>query len=180
MALLVEALRYKPEGRRYNPRRCYWNFSSTYNIDYGSGVDSVSNRNEYQEYLLGEGGRLRRGRCVGLTALMCCLEIWEPQPPGTLRACPGIALPLPLQISSKSTSMLTSHLRMGLPRYLVHSGFPHHNLVCTSSHPSPPFVQHAPPISSFSILSSEYLMMSTNHEILHCAVSSISLLSRPS
>ena len=43
------------------------------------------------------------GRCVGLTTLppSCadCLEIWEPQPPGTLRAfqaCNGIALPLPL------------------------------------------------------------------------------------
>jgi len=39
-------------------------------------------------------------RCVGLTTLppSCadCLEIWEPQPPGTLRACNGIALPLPL------------------------------------------------------------------------------------
>ena len=33
------------------------------------------------------------GRCVELTILpsSCadCLEIWEPQPPGTLRACPG-------------------------------------------------------------------------------------------
>jgi len=33
-------------------------------------------------------------RCVGLTTLQpsCaeCLEIWEPQPPGTLRACPGL------------------------------------------------------------------------------------------
>ena len=37
------------------------------------------------------------GWCVRLTTLQpsCaeCLEIWEPQPPGTLRACPGIALP---------------------------------------------------------------------------------------
>jgi len=37
------------------------------------------------------------GRCVGLTTLpfSCadCLEIWEPQHRGTLRACPGIALP---------------------------------------------------------------------------------------
>ena len=36
------------------------------------------------------------GRSVGLTTLppSCagCLEIWEPQPSGTLRACPGIAL----------------------------------------------------------------------------------------
>jgi len=34
------------------------------------------------------------GRCVGLTTLppsyADCLEIWEPQPPGTLRACPGL------------------------------------------------------------------------------------------
>jgi len=53
---------------------------------YGPGVDSASNRNKYQEYfLVGKGGR-----CVGLTTLppSCadCLEIWEPQPPGILRA----------------------------------------------------------------------------------------------
>jgi len=34
------------------------------------------------------------GRCVGLTTLppSCadCLEIWKPQPPGTLKACPGL------------------------------------------------------------------------------------------
>jgi len=34
------------------------------------------------------------GRCVGLTILPSssddCLEIWEPYPPGTLRACPGL------------------------------------------------------------------------------------------
>ena len=51
------------------------------------GVDSVSNRNEYQEYFLGGKG----GRCVGLTLpTTCadCYEMWKPQPPGTLRACP--------------------------------------------------------------------------------------------
>ena len=36
------------------------------------------------------------GRCVVLTTLppscVNCLEIWEPQPPGTLWACNGIAL----------------------------------------------------------------------------------------
>jgi len=45
---------------------------------------------EYQEYFL-EG---KGGHCVGLTTLpsscVDCLEIWEPQPPGTLRACPGL------------------------------------------------------------------------------------------
>ena len=53
---------------------------------YGPGVDSASNRNDYQEYFLGGKG----GRCVGLTTLpsSCadCLEIWENQPPGTLWA----------------------------------------------------------------------------------------------
>jgi hypothetical protein len=56
----------------------------------GPGVDSASNRNEYQEYFLGCKG----GRCVGLTTLTpsCtdCLKIWEPQPPGTLRAFQGL------------------------------------------------------------------------------------------
>ena len=54
---------------------------------YDPGIDSASNRNEYQEYFLGDKG----GRCVGLTTLplSCadCLEIWEPQPLGTLCAC---------------------------------------------------------------------------------------------
>ena len=57
---------------------------------YGLGVDSSSNRNEYQEYFLGGKG----GRCVGMTTLppSCadCLEICEPQTPGTLGACPGL------------------------------------------------------------------------------------------
>jgi hypothetical protein len=47
---------------------------------------SASNRNEYQKYLLWDKG----GWCVGLTTLppSCadCLEIWESEAPGTLRA----------------------------------------------------------------------------------------------
>jgi hypothetical protein len=56
-------------------------------------VNSASSRNEYQEYFL--GGKC--SRCIGLTTLppSCanCLEIWGPQPLGTLRACTGIVLP---------------------------------------------------------------------------------------
>jgi len=33
-----------------------------------------------------------------------CHEIWEPQPAGTLGACPGIALPFILYISNSSLS----------------------------------------------------------------------------
>jgi len=51
---------------------------------------AVPNRNEYQEYFLGGKG----GRWLWLTTLppssADCLEIWEPQPPGNLRACPGL------------------------------------------------------------------------------------------
>jgi hypothetical protein len=52
---VVEALRYKPEGRGIDSRWCHWNFSLAYTFrpHYGPGVDSASNRNEDQEYLLG-------------------------------------------------------------------------------------------------------------------------------
>jgi len=72
--------------RGFDSRWCYWNFSFTsFRPHYVSGVDSASNRNEYQEYFLGGKG----GRCVGLTTLptSCadCLEIfvastsWKPR-----------------------------------------------------------------------------------------------------
>jgi hypothetical protein len=76
MVQLVEALHYKVVG----------------SIPVGV---TASNRNGYQEYFLwGKGGW-----CVRLTTLppfLCadCHEIWESQPPGTLKACPEIALPL--------------------------------------------------------------------------------------
>jgi hypothetical protein len=51
---------------------------------------SACNRNGYQEYLpWGKGDR-----CVWLTTLppsrADCHKIWQPQPPGTLRASPGL------------------------------------------------------------------------------------------
>jgi len=55
VTLLVEAMRYKPEGRGFDSRWCHWNFPLIYFFwpHYGPGVDSASNRNEYQEYFLG-------------------------------------------------------------------------------------------------------------------------------
>ena len=65
---------------------------------YSPVVDSFSNRNGYQEYFLGSKG----GRFVGLTSLppSCgdCLETWEPQPPGNVRAYTGVAFPLPFTV----------------------------------------------------------------------------------
>ena len=92
VAQLVKSPHYKLEGRGFDSRWFHWNFSLTLSFrpHCGSRVDSASNRNEYQEYFLGGKG----GLCVELTTLppSCadCLEIWEPQPPGTLRACPGL------------------------------------------------------------------------------------------
>jgi hypothetical protein len=52
---LVEALRYKPEGRGFDSRWCHGNFSlaSSFRPHYSLGVGSTSNRNECQEYFLG-------------------------------------------------------------------------------------------------------------------------------
>ena len=55
VAQLVEALLYKLEGRGFDSLWCHWNFSLTQSFrpQHGPGVDSASNRNEYQEYYLG-------------------------------------------------------------------------------------------------------------------------------
>jgi len=52
---LVEALRYKPEGRGFDSQWCNCISSLTHSCrpHYGLDVDSASNRNEYQEYFLG-------------------------------------------------------------------------------------------------------------------------------
>jgi hypothetical protein len=52
---VVEALHYKPEGRGIDSRLCHYNLSLTnsYRPHSGSGVDSISTRNEYQDYFLG-------------------------------------------------------------------------------------------------------------------------------
>jgi len=70
VAQLVEALRYKTEGRGFDSP-CHWNFllTQTFRQHYGPGVDSAYSRNEYQEYFLGGKG----GRCVQLTTF------WKPQ-----------------------------------------------------------------------------------------------------
>jgi hypothetical protein len=85
MRQLDKVLRYKPEGRGYYSREFHWNFllTQSFRPQNDSGVDSASNRNEYQDYLLGGKG----GRCLGLTlppSCVDCYEISEPQLPETL------------------------------------------------------------------------------------------------
>jgi len=47
-------LLYETEGRGFDSRWCHWNFSlkQSFRPHYGLGVESASNRNEYQEYFL--------------------------------------------------------------------------------------------------------------------------------
>ena len=54
MLQLVDALRYEPEVCGFDSRWCHWNFSLTQSFrpHYGTGVDSASNKNEYQECFL--------------------------------------------------------------------------------------------------------------------------------
>jgi hypothetical protein len=76
------ALRYKPEGRGFDSRESLEFFVFGRTMALGLTVSNPP-------FLGGKGGR-----CVGLTTLpsSCadCLEIWEPQPPRDLRACPDL------------------------------------------------------------------------------------------
>ena len=72
------------------------------------GVDSVSNRNEYQEYFLAG----KDGRYVRLTTLKIscadCFEILEPEPPGNFRASPACnMIALPFTNESRNTNKIT-------------------------------------------------------------------------
>jgi hypothetical protein len=48
VALLVEALPYKPDGRGFDSQ-----WSPSFRLHCGPGVDLASIRNEYKEYFLG-------------------------------------------------------------------------------------------------------------------------------
>jgi len=79
---------------------------------YGPGIDSALNRNKCKEHFLGSKG----GRCLGMTTLPpSCAdypEIWESQPPGTLRDYRGL-------YRDCFTCTFTSHCQLSnIVRYL--------------------------------------------------------------
>jgi hypothetical protein len=92
---LVKALRYKPEVSGFDGVIGIF-FDIILPAAFDPRVSSFFKRNEYQKYFLAS----KCGGCVGLTILQhyCtdCLEIWDPQLPGNLRASKGIALLLPI------------------------------------------------------------------------------------
>ena len=85
---------------------------------YGPGVESASNRNEYQEHFLGGKG----GRCVRLTLPLSCAVVKKSgdlnflEPSGPLQACKGNALPLPLLVTGCNLSYgIDTQCRLQLP-----------------------------------------------------------------
>ena len=108
VAQLVEALRNKLEGRGFDSRWCHRHNPSSRTV--ALRVDSVCNRNEHQEYFLGSKG----GRCVG-----DCLEIWEPQPPGTLWACPGLYRDCFIVIGKPMVALMIKKLSVLLGRWII-------------------------------------------------------------
>ena len=71
-----------------------FSLTNTFRSHYGPGVDTASNRNEYQEYFLGGKG----GRCLRLTTLppYCAIVTKSGnlnflEPSGPLQACNGTA-----------------------------------------------------------------------------------------
>jgi hypothetical protein len=96
VAQLVGVLHYKPEGRGFDSRCRNFYLTQSLRSHCVPGVDSASNKNEYQEYFLGD----KSGRCIGLTTLSLsyadCLEIlgasvsWHSQ--GLSRSVMGLLL----------------------------------------------------------------------------------------
>ena len=107
---MIEALRYKPEGRGFDSRCCHWNFSLTsFRPRYGPGVDSASNGNEFQEYsqrikVAGAWGRQPYHLHVP-SALKCgSLNLLETS--GSVQAGNGIVLLRPTSKPSLNATMI--------------------------------------------------------------------------
>jgi len=78
MVQLIEALSYKLEGCRFNSRLVSLEFFIAFCPHYSLGVNSASDRNEYQDYFVGGKG----GWFIGLTTIppsyVYFVEISEP------------------------------------------------------------------------------------------------------
>ena len=90
--VVVKALRYKQAGRGFDSRWFHWNFHWHNPSGRTMALGSTQSRIEMNMRSISWG--YKGGRCIGLTTLphLCTdgLEIREPQPTGTFRACPGL------------------------------------------------------------------------------------------
>ena len=82
MAQFVEALRYSPEGLRFNSRCQNFSLTQSFRLHYGPGVDSASNTNEYQEYILVRRAEKPYRFHVPIVLKSGSLNLLEPSGPG--------------------------------------------------------------------------------------------------
>ena len=115
MAQLVGGLSYEPEGNGFDSRWCHLNFSLTLSFrpHYGPGVESASNRHEYQEYFLGGRAACAQGwqpyhLHVPIVLEYGSLNHLEPSVP--VQACNGIVLPLQITTHVMHLSLSFCHL----------------------------------------------------------------------
>jgi hypothetical protein len=84
---------YKPKCRGFDSWWCHCNFSLTYFRPHYCPWGRLSFWQKWVPIIFPWRGGKSDG-CVGLTTLppwyADCLDIWEPQTSGTLRACPGL------------------------------------------------------------------------------------------
>ena len=97
VAQFIEALRYKSGGHGFDTQWCHWNFSLTQSLwpPYGPGVDSASNRNEYQEYFLGvkaDGAYGWQPYHLHVQSVLNSGNLHLLEPSGPVQDCNGIAL----------------------------------------------------------------------------------------
>jgi hypothetical protein len=106
VAQLVEALRYKPEGRGFASRWCHWNISLTesFRPHYGHGADQASKRNECQEYFLGlkvAGAQGKQSYHIHVPTVLKSGSFKLLQTSGSFQVCNGIALAFTLIFVSR-------------------------------------------------------------------------------
>jgi len=107
----------------------HFSYFESFRSHHGPGVDSASNRNEYQEHFLGD----KFGRCVRLTTLSpSCAVVMKSgnpnflEPSGPLQTCNGTALPLlwvqpaHLYYWRHLTEPWPSVVLVGLKKWLLH------------------------------------------------------------
>jgi hypothetical protein len=132
MVHLVEALRYEPEVRWFGSPWASLEF--LIDLIRPAGLWIWSRLNLWQKRLPGISlGKVegKGGRCLGLTTLppSCadCLEIWEPQLPGILRATQGLHKYC-CTLLTLTSSASSSHRKQN---YIYHR-YPGRSLVCQS------------------------------------------------